>query len=199
MGALSGDSHGISYSCIKQPFRFFKIGKKTVAAIQLSVRCFPMTSCVGDCSKAGSGRILEPHSGVGIHASLSEVMALGSLLTLKRCPQHELARLLGLEKSTVSRLVAGLVDRGWVSRERNPDNRRLYRLQLTHDGQAAARQIGKELHARHTELLNGLTPGRTPRTDYRARRDRPTTQEPPLTAQKRATDTINRHNDESGK
>ena len=27
-----------------------------------------------------------------------------------------------------------------------------------HDGQAAARQIGKELRARHTELLNGLTP-----------------------------------------
>jgi DNA-binding MarR family transcriptional regulator len=72
--------------------------------------------------------------------------------------QHELARRLGLEKSTVSRLVAGLVDRGWVSRERNQDNRRLYRLQLTHDGQAAAKRIGKELHAQHTQLLSGLTP-----------------------------------------
>jgi len=102
-------------------------------------------------------RILEPHSGATTHASLSEVMALGELTDVEVMSQHELARLLGLEKSTVSRLVAGLVDRGWVSRERNPDNRRLYRLQLTHDGQAAARQIGKELHARHTELLNGLT------------------------------------------
>jgi DNA-binding MarR family transcriptional regulator len=102
-------------------------------------------------------RILEPHSGATTDASLSEVMALGELTDVEAMSQHELARLLGLEKSTVSRLVAGLVDRGWVSRERNPDNRRLYRLQLTHDGQAAARQIGKELHARHTELLNGLT------------------------------------------
>lgn len=102
-------------------------------------------------------RILELHSGT-THASLSELMALGELTDVEAMSQHELARRLGLEKSTVSRLVAGLVDRGWVSRARNPDNRRLYRLQLTHDGQAAARQIGKELRARHTELLNGLTP-----------------------------------------
>ena len=102
-------------------------------------------------------RILEPHSGAGTHASMSEVMALGELTDVGEMSQHELARLLGLEKSTVSRLVAALVDRGWVSRERNPDNRRLYRLQLTHDGLAAARQIGKQLHAQHTELLNGLT------------------------------------------
>ena len=84
-------------------------------------------------------------------------MALGELADVEGMSQHELAQLLGLEKSTVSRLVAGLVDRGWVSRERTPHNRRLYRLQLTHDGQTAARQIGKELQARHTELLNGLT------------------------------------------
>jgi DNA-binding MarR family transcriptional regulator len=84
-------------------------------------------------------------------------MALGELADVEAMSQHELAQLLGLEKSTVSRLVAGLVDRGWVSRERNSDNRRLYRLQLTHDGQAAARRIGNELRAQHTELLSGLT------------------------------------------
>jgi DNA-binding MarR family transcriptional regulator len=103
-------------------------------------------------------RILEPHSGATTHASLSEVMALGELADVEGMSQHELARLLGLEKSTVSRLVAGLVDRGWVSRERNPNNRRLYRLQLTPDGQATAKRIGKELRAQHTQLLNGLTP-----------------------------------------
>ena len=102
-------------------------------------------------------RILEPHSTAGTHASLSEVMALGELADVEGMSQHELAQLLGLEKSTVSRLVAGLVDRGWVSRERTPDDRRLYRLQLTHDGHATARHIGKELRAQHAELLSGLT------------------------------------------
>lgn len=143
-------------------------------------------------------RILEPHSGAGTHASLSEVMALGELADVEEMSQHELARLLGLEKSTVSRLVAGLVDRGWVSRERNPDNRRLYRLQLTHDGQAAARQIGKELQARHTELLNGLTQaerhGLTIGLTGIARVLRTTRDSPETVA-----DTLNRHNDESGK
>ena len=104
-------------------------------------------------------RILEPQSGAGTHASLSEVMALGELAEVEEMSQNELARRLGLEKSTVSRLLAGLVDRGWVSRERNPENRRLYRLQLTHDGQAAAWRIGKQLHAQHTQLLSGLTQG----------------------------------------
>ena len=112
--------------------------------------------------------------------------------------QHELARLLGLEKSTVSRLVAGLVDRGWVSRERNPDNRRLYRLQLTHDGQAAARQIGKELRAQHTQLLNGLTPaerhGLRSGSPGSPECSRTTTDSPEM-----VTDTTNSHNDESGK
>jgi DNA-binding MarR family transcriptional regulator len=143
-------------------------------------------------------RILEPHSGAGTHASLSEVMALGELADVEEMSQHELARLLGLEKSTVSRLVAGLVDRGWVSRERNPDNRRLYRLQLTHDGQAAARQIGKELQARHTDLLNGLTQaerhGLTIGLTGIARVLRTTRDSPETVA-----DTLNRHNDESGK
>jgi DNA-binding MarR family transcriptional regulator len=143
-------------------------------------------------------RILEPHSGAGTHASLSEVMALGELADVEEMSQHELARLLGLEKSTVSRLVAGLVDRGWVSRERNPDNRRLYRLQLTHDGQAAARQIGKELQARHTDLLNGLTQaerhGLTIGLTGIARVLRTTRDSPETVA-----DTLNRHNNESGK
>ena len=49
-------------------------------------------------------RILEPHTGAGTRASLSEVMALGELTEVEAMSQHELARLLGLEKSTVSRL-----------------------------------------------------------------------------------------------
>ena len=143
-------------------------------------------------------RILEPHSGVGTRASLSEVMALGELTEVEAMSQHELARLLGLEKSTVSRLVAGLVDRGWVSRERNQDNRRLYRLQLTHDGQAAARQIGKELHAHHTQLLSGLTPAERQGLAIGlagiARVLKNHTDSPEM-----VTDTTNNHNDESGK
>jgi DNA-binding MarR family transcriptional regulator len=58
----------------------------------------------------------------------------------------------------VSRLVAGLVERGWVTRSRNPDNRRLYRLTLTEDGRAIAASVGEELRAEHQQLLGELTP-----------------------------------------
>ena len=104
------------------------------------------------------GRVLEPQPGHGTRASLSEVMALGELAEVEAMSQHELAGLLGLEKSTVSRLVAGLVERGWVTRSRNSDNRRLYRLALTEDGRAIAGSVGEELKARHEQLLGELTP-----------------------------------------
>ena len=104
------------------------------------------------------GRVLEPQRGSGARASLSEVMALGELAEVEVMSQHELAAQLGLEKSTVSRLVTGLVERGWVTRSRNSDNRRLYRLALTEDGQAVAELIGEDLRAQHEQLLGELTP-----------------------------------------
>jgi DNA-binding MarR family transcriptional regulator len=85
-------------------------------------------------------------------------MALGELADVEAMSQHQLAALLGLEKSTVSRLVAGLVERGWVTRSRKSENRRLYRLALTDDGRVVAARFGKELRAQHEQLLGELTP-----------------------------------------
>ena len=55
------------------------------------------------------GSLLEPHSHhhAGSHLSLSEMMALGELADVESMSQQELGQLLGLEKSTVSRLVVG--------------------------------------------------------------------------------------------
>ena len=75
-----------------------------------------------------------------------------------RCRSRSLGRLLGLEKSTVSRLVAGLQHRGWVERQRDPSNRRFYQLQLTPEGRTVADRIGQELRAHHEQLLAALTP-----------------------------------------
>ena len=104
------------------------------------------------------GRLLESHDRSGANASLSEVMALGELAEVESMSQQELGRLLGLEKSTVSRLVTGLVQRGWVVRQRNPDNRRLYRLELTDEGRVVAGRVGDHLQVQHAALLGALTP-----------------------------------------
>ena len=84
--------------------------------------------------------------------SLSEMMALGELADVESMSQQELGQLLGLEKSTVSRLVVGLQRRSWVGRERDPANRRFYRLQLTPEGRTVADRIGHDLRAHHEQL-----------------------------------------------
>ena len=107
---------------------------------------------------AQTGGLLEVHDHGGIKVSVSEILALGELSDAGTLSQRELATRLGLEKSTVSRLAAGMERRGWLVRERDPANRRLYRLRLTQEGQAAARTVGEDLHARHAHLFAALTP-----------------------------------------
>ena len=104
-----------------------------------------------------SGGLLEPHQHAGVNASLSEVLALRELVEQPGMAQNDLAERLGLEKSTVSRLVAGMEQRGWVSRDRDPENRRYLRLTLTADGDETARGIGKRLQEHHRSVLGGLT------------------------------------------
>lgn len=105
-----------------------------------------------------AGGLLEPHGHAGVQASLSEVLALRELADAPGLAQNQLAERLALEKSTVSRLVAGLERRGWVRRDRDPGNRRYLRLTLTAEGEAAARRIGRHFHEHHRALLSGLTP-----------------------------------------
>lgn len=102
--------------------------------------------------------LLEPHRHGEVSASLSEVMALGELSDAGVLSQQDLAGRLGLEKSTISRLVGGLERRGWVARERDPGNRRYLRLTLTGEGSEAAEQVGQHLQSHHERLLGGLTP-----------------------------------------
>ncbi|GEL98069.1 MarR family winged helix-turn-helix transcriptional regulator [Cellulomonas terrae] len=102
--------------------------------------------------------VQRPHEHAGIRLSVSETFALGELVEAGALSQQELAARLGLEKSTVSRLAAGMVDRGWLSRERDPDDRRLYRLQLTAAGQDVADRVGTELSEHHGRLLARLSP-----------------------------------------
>jgi DNA-binding MarR family transcriptional regulator len=104
-----------------------------------------------------SGGLLEPHDHAAVHASLSEILALRELVERPGMAQNELAERLGLEKSTVSRLVAGMEQRGWVRRDRDPENRRYVRVALTPDGDEIAHALGTRLHEHHRILLSGLT------------------------------------------
>lgn len=101
--------------------------------------------------------VLDPSRAVpGLGASLSEALALG-YLSAGPCVQHELGSYLSLEKSTVSRLVAGMTDKGWVERARDPSNRRFQKVVLTAAGRHVAVRIAEATRMRHERWLSALS------------------------------------------
>jgi DNA-binding MarR family transcriptional regulator len=89
--------------------------------------------------------------------SESEARALVELVKARGIAQGELGSLLGLEKSTVSRLAAGLERKGWVRRGRDLGNQRYVRLYLTEDGAAVADRLWDAWHSRQTRILAALS------------------------------------------
>jgi DNA-binding MarR family transcriptional regulator len=87
----------------------------------------------------------------------SEARALIELVAARGIAQGELAGLLGLDKSTVSRLAAGLERRGWVRRGRDEGNQRYVRLYLTPAGGEAAARVWQTWQARQARILATLS------------------------------------------
>jgi DNA-binding MarR family transcriptional regulator len=89
--------------------------------------------------------------------SASEARALIELVSARGIAQGELAGLLGLEKSTVSRLAAGLERKGWVRRGRDEANQRYVRLYLTAAGGEAAARVWQAWQARQARMMASLS------------------------------------------
>lgn len=90
--------------------------------------------------------------------SMSQLFALHELDRRTGISQRELAERLDLEKSSVSRLVADLEAGGLLTRERDPDNRRLYRLEITPEGRRLHRHAAHALHARYERWASAMAP-----------------------------------------
>jgi DNA-binding MarR family transcriptional regulator len=95
----------------------------------------------------------DPRTGL----SLSQGLALHALDTEPPLSQQDLAGRLRLEKSSVSRLVADLERRGLVTRERDEENRRLYRLRLTNRGRTAHARLGTAFHRHYERVAAALS------------------------------------------
>jgi DNA-binding MarR family transcriptional regulator len=89
--------------------------------------------------------------------SASEARALIELVAARGIAQGELAALLGLDKSTVSRLAAGLERKGWVRRGRDEDNQRYLRLYLTPQGGEVAARVWRAWQFRQARILAALS------------------------------------------
>jgi DNA-binding MarR family transcriptional regulator len=102
--------------------------------------------------------LLQVDQGVPGHAvSMSQAFALHELDSGVPLSQRDLAGRLRLDKSTVSRLAADLERDGLVVRERDPANRRLYRLRLTDAGHALHGRMRTDFHARYLHWVAAMT------------------------------------------
>src|SRR5579859_155534 len=93
----------------------------------------------------------------GWSLSLSELYTLSLLAERPPLSQQELGAALGLEKSSVSRLVQQLDERGWVQRERDARDSRLRLLRLTKEGARIADYLQREMSEAHATLFARLT------------------------------------------
>jgi DNA-binding MarR family transcriptional regulator len=96
-------------------------------------------------------------AGNGAVVSASEARALIELVAARGIAQGELGSLLGLEKSTISRLAAGLERKGWVRRGRDEGNQRYVRLYLTSEGGVIAAQLWQAWQSRQARILGSLS------------------------------------------
>jgi DNA-binding MarR family transcriptional regulator len=112
-----------------------------------------------DSAAGGGAAGPTPPPGLAALPSLSgsEARALIELMSARGIAQGELASLLGLDKSTVSRLAAGLERKGWVRRGRDEGNQRYVRLYLTPQGGAVADRILQGWRSRQARILAALS------------------------------------------
>lgn len=96
----------------------------------------------------------------GFPVSLAEACAMVALTHNEPLSQRELVQALNLDKSTVSRLVVELIDRGWVVRERDASDARVQLMRRTPAGVTASNAIVQARNQRFGELLERIEPAR---------------------------------------
>jgi len=102
------------------------------------------------------GLLEQEHTPCQYPLSPSQAHALQVLGQSNLIPLYQLAGHLHLEKSTVSRLVNTLVERGWVERTINPENRREVLLKLTDAGCTLFEEVQASASAKYHTIWQRL-------------------------------------------
>jgi DNA-binding MarR family transcriptional regulator len=104
------------------------------------------------------GGLLQPEQVMpGGQITMSQAFGLHELDTDQPLSQRELAERLNLEKSTVSRMVAEMERKGLLARERDPANRRFYRLRLTEAGRTLHAGIATTMHQHFVRAVAAMS------------------------------------------
>lgn len=89
----------------------------------------------------------------GKSLSVAEAYVLMELERDEQLAQNVLVERLNLAKSTVSRLVQQMQKRGWIERERSPEDGRIWLWQLTPAGRTLAAEVGQARQEKFAGIL----------------------------------------------
>ncbi|MEO1386387.1 MAG: MarR family transcriptional regulator [Cyanobacteria bacterium J06634_6] len=92
----------------------------------------------------------------GQPVAVAEAHALMVLMQEQPLSQGMLSNRLSLEKSTVSRLLSGLEKRGWIERDRNPDDRRIVEVALTEAGKQTAESLSTARQSKFDRVMQAI-------------------------------------------
>jgi DNA-binding MarR family transcriptional regulator len=106
---------------------------------------------------------------IGDDARIREISILMILAELGAVSQREVAALTQISPTVMVRLVDSLEQRGWVTRERNADDRRAYALRLTTIGRTALRRLALDLETSDRQLTAALSPAEVTRLNQHLR------------------------------
>jgi DNA-binding MarR family transcriptional regulator len=95
-----------------------------------------------------------------IGLSYAEFVLAMAVNEMERPTQAEVGELLDMSKSLVSQRVSGLLAKGFLVQQRQPENRRQVRLDLTAAGRQALEKIYAQLAGNAEQLFDVLGPSR---------------------------------------
>jgi DNA-binding MarR family transcriptional regulator len=107
-------------------------------------------------------RLARTLEGTGIH--MGQVLLLATLRAQRELhgestlTQTRLARITGIEKSTLVLFLDALERDGWIERRRHPSDRRAHIVHLTDEGSRRFEAVGHGLHVQQQANLSVLTP-----------------------------------------
>ena len=88
--------------------------------------------------------------------TISEWRVLMTLTSEKGVSAAEITNRWAMEKMMVNRAIQRLVDNGCITRERDPNDRRRYRLALTPRGRTLYDKIAPTTNKRYNELMSAI-------------------------------------------
>lgn len=90
--------------------------------------------------------------------SVTQCYALKAVSDEGALTVNDLAARLYMDKSTASRVAAGLEAKNYLARSKDPEDGRIVRLEVTPAGASVCRCIEDDLAARYAELLSDFDP-----------------------------------------